>query len=168
MSSTTTNLGLTKTTAAETIGQTWAASNESGGNFDIIDTKMGAVGDTSLQAQIDALNSKLARTVSQATLNSKLTNVDINTVTVSGRVATVNIRAQVGTAITGGEVLFDTGDIKFGNSYALLFDVSESRYGNTGNSKVFGYFSVAGVSAFLTSAIPANTWIHFFATMVLA
>lgn len=59
MSSTTTNLGLTKTTAAETIGQTWAASNESGGNFDIIDGKMGAVGDTSLQAQVNALNSKL-------------------------------------------------------------------------------------------------------------
>ena len=117
---------------------------------------------------INALNSQLARTVSQATLNSKLTNVDINTVTVSGRVATINIRAQVGTAITGGEVLFDTGDVKFGNSYAFLFDVSENRYGNTGNSKVFGYFSVAGVSAFLTSAIPANTWIHFFATMVLA
>lgn len=60
MSSTTPNLGLTKTTAAETIGQNWAASNDSGGNFDIIDTKMGAVGATSLQAQVDALNSKKA------------------------------------------------------------------------------------------------------------
>lgn len=58
MSSTTPNLGLTKTTAAETIGQNWAASNDSGGNFDIIDTKMGAVGNTSVQAQLDALNSK--------------------------------------------------------------------------------------------------------------
>ena len=60
MSSTTPNLGLTKTTAAETIGQNWAASNDSGGNFDIIDTKMGAVGNTSLQAQVDALNSNKA------------------------------------------------------------------------------------------------------------
>lgn len=59
MSSTTPNIGLTKTTAAETIGQNWAASNDSGGNFDIIDTKMGAVGNTSLQAQVTALNSKL-------------------------------------------------------------------------------------------------------------
>ena len=58
MSSTTPNLGLTKTTAAETIGQNWAASNDSGGNFDIIDTKMGAVGNTSVQAQLDTLNSK--------------------------------------------------------------------------------------------------------------
>ena len=58
MSSTTPNIGLTKTTAAETIGQNWAASNDSGGNFDIIDTKMGAVGNTSLQAQVTALNSK--------------------------------------------------------------------------------------------------------------
>ena len=60
MSSTTPNLGLTKTTAAETIGQNWAASNDSGGNFDIIDTKMGAVGNTSLQAQVTALSSQLA------------------------------------------------------------------------------------------------------------
>lgn len=60
MSSTTPNLGLTKTTAAETIGQNWAASNDSGGNFDIIDTKMGAVGNTSLQAQVTALNSNKA------------------------------------------------------------------------------------------------------------
>lgn len=60
MSSTTPNLGLTKTTAAETIGQNWAASNDSGGNFDIIDTKMGAVGSTPVQAQLDALNSKMA------------------------------------------------------------------------------------------------------------
>lgn len=59
MSSTTPNLGLTKTTAAETIGQNWAASNDSGGNFDIIDTKMGAVGSQSVQEQLDALNSKL-------------------------------------------------------------------------------------------------------------
>ena len=60
MSSTTPNIGLTKTTAAETIGQNWAASNDSGGNFDIIDTKMGAVGNTSLQAQVDALSSQIA------------------------------------------------------------------------------------------------------------
>ena len=60
MSSTTPNLGLTKTTAAETIGQNWAASNDSGGNFDIIDTKMGPVGNQSVQAQLDALNSKIA------------------------------------------------------------------------------------------------------------
>ena len=60
MSSTTPNLGLTKTTAAETIGQNWAASNESGGNFDIIDTKMGAVGNQSVQAQLNALNSNKA------------------------------------------------------------------------------------------------------------
>lgn len=62
MSSTTPNIGLTKTTAAETIGQNWAASNDSGGNFDIIDTKMGAVGNTSLQAQVTALNSNKANT----------------------------------------------------------------------------------------------------------
>lgn len=55
MSSTTPNIGLTKTTSAETIGQNWAASNDSGGNFDIIDTKMGPVGNTSLQAQISPL-----------------------------------------------------------------------------------------------------------------
>lgn len=73
MSSTTPNLGLTKTTAAETIGQNWAASNESGGNFDIIDTKMGAVGSQSVQAQLDALNSKLTPTYATVTLASGIT-----------------------------------------------------------------------------------------------
>ncbi len=71
MSSTTPNLGLTKTTAAETIGQNWAASNDSGGNFDIIDTKMGAVGSQSVQAQLDALNSK---TTYNGTANSTYVN----------------------------------------------------------------------------------------------
>ena len=73
MSSTTPNIGLTKTTAAETIGQNWAASNDSGGNFDIIDTKMGAVGNTSLQAQVTALNSKIAI--------QGVASVDFNTLT---------------------------------------------------------------------------------------
>lgn len=59
MSSTTPNIGMTKTTASETIGQNWAANNETGGNLDILDTKIGPVGNTSVQAQIDALNSKL-------------------------------------------------------------------------------------------------------------
>ena len=79
MSSTTPNIGLTKTTAAETIGQNWAASNDSGGNFDIIDTKMGAVGNTSLQAQVTALNSKIAYfTDVQITISStNLINVDL-------------------------------------------------------------------------------------------
>lgn len=59
MSSTTTNLGLTKMTNSETIGQWSNANNGSGGNLDIIDTKMGPVGNTSLQAQVNALNSQI-------------------------------------------------------------------------------------------------------------
>ena len=58
MSSTTPNIGMTKTTASETIGQNWAANNETGGNLDILDTKIGPVGNTSVQAQLDALNSQ--------------------------------------------------------------------------------------------------------------
>ena len=59
MSRTTTNLGLTAVTNSETIGDFSDAMNASGGNLDIIDGKMGAVGNTSLQAQINTLNSKL-------------------------------------------------------------------------------------------------------------
>lgn len=62
MSRTTTNLGLTAVTNSETIGDFSDAMNASGGNLDIIDGKMGAVGNTSLQAQVNALNSKLATT----------------------------------------------------------------------------------------------------------
>ena len=59
MSSRTTNIGLEKVTSDQTIGDLQESMNGSGGNMDIIDTKMGPVGNTSLQAQVDALNSKL-------------------------------------------------------------------------------------------------------------
>jgi len=61
MSRTTTNLGLTAVTNSETIGDFSDAMNASGGNLDIIDAKMGAVGNTSLQAQVTALNSKTTK-----------------------------------------------------------------------------------------------------------
>ena len=83
MSSTTPNIGLTKTTAAETIGQNWAASNDSGGNFDIIDTKMGAVGNTSVQAQLDALSSQLE------TINFQYTFTNVGAGT--GAIQTVSV-----------------------------------------------------------------------------
>lgn len=60
MSSTTPNIGLTKVASSETIGDLQNAMNGSGGNMDIIDTKMGPVGGTSLQAQVTALSSQKA------------------------------------------------------------------------------------------------------------
>lgn len=59
MSRTTTNVGLTAVTNSETIGDFSDAMNASGGNLDIIDGKLGPVGNTSLQAQINALNSNI-------------------------------------------------------------------------------------------------------------
>ena len=79
MSRTTTNLGLTAVTNSETIGDFSDAMNASGGNLDIIDAKMGAVGNTSLQAQVDALSSQIAYyTDAQVTISSAdLINVDL-------------------------------------------------------------------------------------------
>ena len=59
--STTTNIGLTKVASSATIGDWSDANNGSGGNLDIIDAKMGAVGNTSLQAQINTLNSNITQ-----------------------------------------------------------------------------------------------------------
>ena len=117
MSSTTPNLGLTKTTAAETIGQNWAASNDSGGNFDIIDGKMGPVGNTSLQAQINALNSNLGE--------SKIYRIS----------KTVTIPA--GSATTPGELEVDfASDIGNSSIWAVMCTL---------NSSVLPYVNNAGV-----------------------
>lgn len=62
MSSRTTNIGLEKVTSDQTIGDLQESMNGSGGNMDIIDTKMGPVGSTSLQAQINALSSQSVKT----------------------------------------------------------------------------------------------------------
>ena len=69
MSTQTPNIGLTKVVSSETIGDFSNAMNGSGGNLDIIDTKMGAVGGTSLQAQITALNSQIS-TPTEVTLTA--------------------------------------------------------------------------------------------------
>ena len=55
MASTTTNIGLTKPA-----GTDQALISAINGNMDIIDTKMGAVGNTSVQGQITALSDQIA------------------------------------------------------------------------------------------------------------
>lgn len=73
MSSRTTNIGLEKVTSDQTIGDLQESMNGSGGNMDIIDTKMGPVGNTSLQAQVDALNSNLVPAYGTLTLENGVT-----------------------------------------------------------------------------------------------
>lgn len=94
MSSTTTNLGLTKMTNSETIGQWSNANNGSGGNLDIIDTKMGPVGNTSLQAQVNALNSQMTTVHDTSTTLSALHNginaIKINSGTTIGEYTASN------------------------------------------------------------------------------
>ena len=63
MASTTTNIGLTKPA-----GTDQALISAINGNMDIIDTKMGAVGNTSVQSQITSLSDQIG------TLNSKINN----------------------------------------------------------------------------------------------
>jgi len=90
MSRTTTNLGLTAVTNSETIGDFSDAMNASGGNLDIIDAKMGAVGNTSLQAQVTALNSKITSqygtiiTGAQYEICANVVTIYLNGITVTG------------------------------------------------------------------------------------
>lgn len=70
MASTTPNIGLTLPAGTEKRSR--AIWND---NFTIIDTKIGAVGNTSLQAQVTALNSQLGKYVDLG----EITNLDIST-----------------------------------------------------------------------------------------
>ena len=58
MASTTTNIGLTKPA-----GTDQALISAINGNMDIIDTKMGAVGNTSVQSQITSLSDQMANVI---------------------------------------------------------------------------------------------------------
>ena len=68
MASTTTNIGLTKPA-----GTDQALISAINGNMDIIDTKMGAVGNTSVQGQINALSDQIE---SQTITVSSLANFE--------------------------------------------------------------------------------------------
>lgn len=118
---------------------------------------------TNVQSAIDEIGTLQSLS---ATLNAKLTNVDINSVYVYGNIAVINIRAQATTAISGSENLFVLPNNLVGVEFSTIFDVSTSRYGNEGNSKVFGYM-IAGQSRFITNPIPINTWVHFYKTIIV-
>lgn len=106
MSSTTTNIGLTKMATGETIGQWSDANNGSGGNLDIIDTKMGPVGATSLQAQINALSSQLAgfdgNRMASANRTSISAIIAAVTATANNSISIVGTNTSVGNSLGGG------------------------------------------------------------------
>ena len=68
MASTTTNIGLTKPA-----GTDQALISAINGNMDIIDTKMGAVGNTSVQSQITSLSDQIANIPKMVLGNQTLT-----------------------------------------------------------------------------------------------
>lgn len=110
MSTQTTNIGLTKVVSSETIGDFSNAMNGSGGNLDIIDTKMGAVGNTSLQAQITALNSQMT-TITNLTSNitkaSKYSNATIEVRKIA-RICFLEIYIPSSISVSEGDYLTDT------------------------------------------------------------
>ena len=68
----TTNIGLRRPQGTDP-----ASVDDINYNSEVIDTKMGAVGNTSVQAQLDALNSKISRYVDvQITLGTSAGNVN--------------------------------------------------------------------------------------------
>lgn len=160
MSSTTPNLGLTKTTAAETIGQNWAASNDSGGNFDIIDTKMGAVGSQSVQAQLDALNSKLTPegvTLTPATGVTIVTNRSYKI----GKILVLCVKGYTTEAKSNGAKIFDLPATVLQNGIPFPIGVGVE-WGITGTG--YGYCRSNDIGATLSS----GQYFHINATLVFA
>lgn len=143
MSSTTPNLGLTKTTAAETIGQNWAASNDSGGNFDIIDTKMGAVGNQSVQAQLDALNSKLGKMTVQ---KSESASGTVSFTLTANKYALIFYAGHMTSVYAGGsgDVLYISGDDP--TQYGFTLSRNNSAYTLTRGSGSSFYFAMLIIS----------------------
>lgn len=109
MSSRTTNIGLEKVTSDQTIGDLQESMNGSGGNMDIIDTKMGPVGNTSLQAQVNALNSQLTKTTKDGSTFTEVNgNITINTSRINSKagIVTCTIAMKITGAIAAYTKLF--------------------------------------------------------------
>ena len=140
MSRTTTNLGLTAVNNSETIGDFSDAMNASGGNLDIIDGKMGAVGDTSLQAQINTLNSKLGefREFNYPAISgtSDMECVETALVNVLTEMSSGSFIARI--LRTGAWLLVCYGAVRNGVAYAQCF--------NTANGTIYIFSKSTGQS----------------------
>ena len=118
MASTTTNIGLTKPA-----GTDQALISAINGNMDIIDTKMGAVGNTSVQGQITALSDQIAN-VSESTTITNLSDVPVNSqgrlsfsagVSPTGSAGTFNYSC-IGSSARRSMTAYDTITNKFYNN----------------------------------------------------
>ncbi len=82
MASTTTNIGLTKPA-----GTDQALISAINGNMDIIDTKMGAVGNTSVQSQITSLSDQISTIVRYDYSNDSGKNISVTRI---GKICMIN------------------------------------------------------------------------------
>ena len=95
MASTTTNIGLTKPA-----GTDQALISAINGNMDIIDTKMGAVGNTSVQGQITALSDQIGNIYEYPTGLTTLIGLSSNVYIESGKEKTYSAENSVITTLT--------------------------------------------------------------------
>ncbi len=160
MSRTTTNMGLTVVTNSETLGDFSDAMNASGGNLDIIDGKMGPVGNTSLQAQLDALNSKSTPegiTLTPATGVTIVTNRSYKI----GKILVLSVKGYTTEAKSNGAKIFDLPAtiLQAGIPFPIGVGVE---WGITGTA--YGYARSNDIGATLS----AGQYFHINATLVFA
>ena len=103
MATTTTNLGLSKPAYSDDADV--AVIN---GNMDILDTKIGAVGNTSVQAQINTNSQAITNLNNKATVNAiRKENISLNTLTTpASMLATIAQIRQTGKAVGSQLKLF--------------------------------------------------------------
>ncbi len=108
----TTNIGLRRPQGTDP-----ASVDDINYNSEVIDTKMGAVGETSLQAQVTALNSKLTQ-ISKITISGTLSS--------GGSISTgLQNKAILGVVIPHGSALF-TGCVSYssgGVPWITVYDI---------------------------------------------
>ena len=102
MASTTTNIGLTKPA-----GTDQALISAINGNMDIIDTKMGAVGNTSVQSQITSLSDQIAvQDISNnISISSSKANISQKSAYITGNVISISFIVATTQALSANENL---------------------------------------------------------------
>ena len=117
MASTTTNIGLTKPA-----GTDQALISAINGNMDIIDTKMGAVGNTSVQGQINALSDQIAIYDLTSSQNLKSIAVD-NTICKPGSVKWLNLRNASSSGLPNNNSLYSLARVNKRNANNIRIDI---------------------------------------------
>lgn len=158
MSTLTPNIGLEKVTSSQTIGELQESMNGSGGNMDILDGKIGPVGATSLQAQVDALNSKIEKSTVTLTINSNKLGGN-GYALIFGNVVTVVCDMVVNSAISAGDLIVSGCPTPYGltpsaytnNGYVAM--ITSANGANYSTAILYGNGEIHAVTSLTTGYV---------------